>query len=82
MLPEVRRSQPESWLYFNVKIIRKLLNGQQIREFYQTMTEQEMQKNTAHDIWNDGKHRSVTIYVDGEFYCNWRLSRGEKVLAV
>ena len=82
MLPKVRRYQPENWLYFNVKLIRKLLNGDVIREFHPVMTEPEMDKLTTHDIWNDGHHKSVTIYVDGEFYCNWRLSRGERPLAV
>ncbi len=82
MLPEIRRCQPENWLYFNVKINHRMLNGDKFTEFFTVMNEQDMQKNTAHDIWNDGKHKSVTIYVDGQFYCNWRLSRGEQPLAV
>ena len=68
--------------YFNVKFIIKLLNGLVVKRRYAVLSTAELERKTCNDVWNDGKTRSVTVYVDGEFYCNWRLSRGEMPIAV
>ncbi len=62
-------------MYYKVKILIKLLNGTTNRLFRKVMTEPEMERLLCHDTWNDGKTKSVTVYVDGEFFANWKLSR-------
>ena len=68
--------------YFDVKFIIRLLNGQVVKQKYHVLTEEQMERKTCNDVWNDGKTFSVNVYVEGEFYCNWKLSRGEMPLLV
>lgn len=68
--------------YFNVKFIIKLLNGLVVKRHYKVLSTEQLDRLTCNDVWNDGKTRSVTVYADGEFYCNWKLSRGEMPLLV
>lgn len=65
-------------MYFNVKIIIKLLNGMVVKLRHAVMTEREMDKIVCWDVWNDGKTKSVTVYTEGRFLCNWHISRGEQ----
>lgn len=73
-------------MYFNVKMIIRLLNGEIIRltarnnttrlPIYDAMSAEELDHLTANDIWNDGKTKSVSVYGNGQLYSNWRVNRG------
>ncbi len=68
--------------FFNVKFVIRLLNGLVITHKYRILTDEQMERKTCYDIWNDGKTFSVNVYVEGKLYCGWKLSRGEMPLPV
>ena len=66
-------------MHTNVKIIVVYFNGQMRKDYRRAMSEHEIEKLICWDSPDNGKIKSVSVFVEGKLYADWRVERGQSV---
>lgn len=64
-------------MHTNVKIIVVYYNGQIRRDYRRAMSEDQIEKLICWDAPDNGKIKSVSVFVEGKLYADWRVERSK-----